>query len=315
MLAQTRMMVKWLCFVSCLFSAKVWGEVAEFESALLRDIKLLADDQMQGRKTGHPGAELARRYIEQRYQQLKLLPLQEKGFRQVFSYSSGFTEKKGMNVIGWRQGCVHPSSYVVITAHYDHLGMSGSRVYNGADDNASGVATMLALAALLGQSCPAYSYIFAATDAEENGLYGAKALLRHFPVAAEHILLNLNLDMLSRGERSNQLYVYGARSLPGVSEFFKQRSFAVKIKLRRQGRQQGQSGTDWDNASDHAPFRRAGIPFLYFGVDTHADYHSINDDWQRIDSDFLQRMFSSLSQVLLWLDQQPPEWYQAARKP
>lgn len=306
-------MTKGLWFVACLLFVSCKSTATEFATSLLGDIKILADDQMQGRKTGQSGAELARNYIEQRYQHLKLQPLQN-GFRQPFTYSPGFTEKQGVNLLGLLKGCVYPSSYIVVTAHYDHLGMSGTRVYNGADDNASGVATMMAMADLLQQSCPAYSYIFVATDAEESGLYGAKALLKHPPVAKEQIVLNLNLDMLSRGERSNQLYVYGARSLPGVSDYFKQQFFAVKIKLRRQGKQQGQSGTDWDNASDHAVFRRAGIPFLYFGVDTHADYHSIRDDWQRIDPDFLQRMFSSLSQVMLWLDQQPPEWYQAARK-
>ncbi len=306
--------MRWLWLVTWLYVVSWQGTAAGMDSSLLTDIKILSDDSMLGRKTGHQGAELARRYIEQRYLQLKLLPLQEKGFRQSFSYSSGLSEKQGINVLGWLRGCVHPRSYVVVTAHYDHLGMSGSRVYNGADDNASGVATLLAMAAVLGQSCPAYSYIFVATDAEENGLYGAKALLNHPPVAVDRILLNLNLDMLSRGERGNQLYLYGARSLPGISQYIKGQNFAVRIKLRRQGKQQGQAGTDWGNASDHAVFRKVGIPFLYFGVDTHSDYHSVEDDWQRIDPGFLQRMFESLSRIVLWLDQQPPEWYQAARK-
>lgn len=306
-------MTKWLWFTVCLLHVSCQSLATDSTSSLLMDIKTLADDQMQGRKTGQPGAELARNYLDQRYQQLKLQPLQG-SFRHGFTYQSGFSEKQGINMLGVLNGCVHPSSYIVITAHYDHLGMTGAQAYNGADDNASGVATMLAVAELLQQSCPDYSYIFVATDAEENGLYGAKALINNPPVTKEQIVLNLNLDMLSRGEKSNQLYLYGARSLPGVSEYLKQQSFAARIKVRRQGRQQGQSGTDWDNASDHAVFRRAGIPFLYFGVDTHADYHSVRDDWQRIDTGFLQRMFASLSQVILWLDQQPPEWYQAARK-
>lgn len=285
----------------------------EAEPLLLQDIKVLSDDQMQGRKTGQPGAALARDYITQRFKQLELRSFTD-NFSQPFSYASGFSQKQGINLLGWIKGCSYPDLFIVVTAHYDHLGMTGRSAYNGADDNASGVATMLALAHKFQQQCPAYSYIFVATDAEENGLFGAKALVKQAPVPLDQIVLNLNLDMLSRGEKKNLLYLYGARSLPGVSDYVKQQSFALKLKLRRQGKAQGQSGTDWANASDHAAFRKAGIPFLYFGVDPHADYHSVKDDWQKINPDFLQAMFVTLSQVVFWLDQQPPAWYQAARK-
>jgi Zn-dependent M28 family amino/carboxypeptidase len=300
-----------LCCIGHLFSIQAFA--AATEQLLLQDIRALSEDRMQGRKTGQPGAALARDYITQRFQQLKLNSFTD-NFSQPFDYTVGFSQRQGINLLGWIKGCSYPDSYIIVTAHYDHLGMTGRSVYNGADDNASGVATMLALASKFQQQCPAYSYIFVATDAEENGLFGAKALVKQAPVPLDQIVLNLNLDMLSRGEKKNLLYLYGARSLPGVSDYVKQQSFALKLKLRRHGKAQGQSGTDWANASDHAAFRKAGIPFLYFGVDPHADYHSVKDDWQRIKPDFLQAMFSTVTQVVLWLDQQPPAWYQAARK-
>lgn len=285
------------------------------QSALLHDIQQLSDDRMSGRETATQGSELARNYIQQRFADLGLTALKD-NFRHPFSYRSGFSDKHGINLIAELKGCSQADTYIVMTAHYDHLGIVAGKIYNGADDNASGVAAMLALAELLKtQSCPRYSYLFVATDAEEIGLYGAKAFVASPPVAIQQVVLNINLDMLSRGERANQLYLYGAFSLPGMADYVKTQQFAVKLKLRKRGQGlRGKHQVDWANASDHAPFRRAGIPFLFFGVDSHKDYHTPQDDWQRINPAYLQRMFESLSKVVVWLDQQPPEWYQAARK-
>jgi Zn-dependent M28 family amino/carboxypeptidase len=285
-------------------------------SALLHDIQQLSDEPMAGRKTAQPGAELARQYIGQRFADLGLVALQP-DFQHPFDYSIGFVDKLGVNLIAALKGCNNADRYIVMTAHYDHLGTIAGKVYNGADDNASGVATMLALAALLKtQPCPSYSYLFIATDAEESGLHGAKAFVAEPPVPLQQLILNINLDMLSRGERANHLYLYGAHSLPGVTDYLNAGDFSVNLKLRHRGKGlRGQNRLDWANASDHAPFRRAGIPYLFFGVDTHTHYHTPQDDWQNIDPAYLQRMFESLSSIVLWLDQQPPEWYQAARKP
>lgn len=284
-------------------------------SQLFTDIQQLSDDRMAGRKTSAVGAQLARSYIQQRFSDLDLVALKT-DFQHPFYYSIGFADKQGINLIAQLKGCTRPDAYIVMTAHYDHLGVIAGKIYNGADDNASGVAAMLALAELLkSQACPHYSYLFIATDAEESGLYGAKAFVASPAVPLQQVVLNINLDMLSRGERANQLYLYGAFSLPGVADYLKTQNFSVNLKLRHRGKGlRGQHRIDWANASDHAPFRRAGIPFLFFGVDGHSHYHKPEDDWQKIDPAYLQRMFNSLSKVVLWLDQQPPEWYQAARK-
>lgn len=308
------MLCRFVYFI-LLFFCTLTPFTLQAQSALLHDIQQLSDDRMSGRETATAGAQLARHYIQQRFSDLGLTALKA-NFNHPFSYRTGFSDKDGINLVAELKGCTQPDFYIVITAHYDHLGIIAGKVYNGADDNASGVATMLALAELLTtQPCPHYSYLFVATDAEESGLFGAKAFVASPPVALQHIVLNLNLDMLSRGERANQLYLYGAFSLPGVADYLKTQQFSVKLKLRKRGKGfRGQNQLDWANASDHAPFRRSGIPFLFFGVDSHKDYHTPQDDWQRINPAYLQRMFESLSQVVLWLDRQPPEWYQAARK-
>lgn len=300
-----------LCWLVC---ASI--SIQSFASgSLLTDIQHLSDDKMSGRKTSEKGAELARHYIQRRFSELGLTALAP-DFQHPFRYSIGFTDKQGINLIAGIKGCTHPDVYIVMTAHYDHLGVMAGKIYNGADDNASGVATMLALADVLStQPCAHYSYLFIATDAEESGLFGAKAFVASPVVPLSQVLLNINLDMLSRGERANHLYLYGAFSLPGVADYLKTQDFAVNLKFRHRGKGlRGQHRLDWSNASDHAPFRRAGIPFLFFGVDGHHQYHTPEDDWQKINPDYLQRMLESVSRVVLWLDQQPPEWYQAARK-
>lgn len=311
------MFLQWVCCALLLLTAI---ETAGFEGTahsamLLQDIQQLSADPMEGRKTASPGAEKARHYIQERFSQLGLTALQH-DYRHSFRYSPGFSEKQGVNLIAQLTGCRWPQAYIVVTAHYDHLGVIAGKIYNGADDNASGVAALIGLAALLtAQPCPDYSYLFVATDAEESGLYGAKAFVAEPPVPLKQLVLNINLDMVSRGERFNRLYLYGAFSLPGIAAYVKSQHFAVQLKLRQRGKGlRGQNRLDWANASDHAPFRRAGIPFLFFGVEDHPHYHQPEDDWQQIRPDYLHRMFDSLSSIVQWLDQQPPEWYQAARK-
>ena len=111
-------------------------------------------------------------------------------------------------MVAWLEGTQYPDKYIVITAHYDHLGKSGGKIYNGADDNASGVAAMLSIAEQLRRSRPKHSVIFLATDAEEKGLYGAKAFVQKPPVEISSIRFNLNLDMLAQGGgTSPKLYV------------------------------------------------------------------------------------------------------------
>ena len=91
----------------------------------------------------------------------------------------------------------HPK-YIVITAHYDHLGIQSGKLFYGADDNASGVAAMLAIASFLPMIDLHHSIIFLATDAEEKGLIGARVALDYFPIELSQIVFNLNLDMIAQ---------------------------------------------------------------------------------------------------------------------
>ncbi|HEX5792369.1 MAG TPA: M28 family peptidase [Rheinheimera sp.] len=274
---------------------------------LLPDIQYLSSSDMQGRETGTVGAERARQFIAKRYQMLALSAFNG-SYVQPFSYA-GWSEKQGVNMVAYRHGCTYPDYYVVVTAHYDHLGQQGRKIFHGADDNASGVAALLELAARLSNSCPAYSYIFLATDAEENGLYGSKAFVANSPIPRAQIVLNLNLDMLSRPGRRGKLYLTGARAYPALQAQLKQQFSKLQFLPHSGPPRNIRSNQryDWPEASDHGPFHRAGIAYLFFGGQDHPHYHTTDDTWQRVDSAFLDMAMQAIWQTVIWLEQQAPE--------
>lgn len=284
-----------------------------------QDLQQLSSDEMAGRYPGSAGHQRAQLYISQRFAALQLQPLHA-SYQQPFQFDSGlFSQSSGTNLVATITGCTYPDAYVVVTAHYDHLAALGSKIFNGADDNASGVAGLLFLAGKLRSSCPAYSYIFIATDAEEQGLDGAKAWLKKTPVPLAQIMLNINLDMISRGERRQRLYLAGKRTFPKLQELPTRQHQKVKLVLGHDGRsRQGMSRSaddvDWSNASDHAVFRRAGIPYMYFGVDVHRHYHTPDDDWQKIDPEFFKSALQLIHSSISWVEQQPPAVFIEARR-
>ena len=278
----------------------------EAHIALLDDIRQLSSEHMQGRKTGSEGAALARQYIVKRFTELKLHSIND-NYLQPFSY--GWPKKNGINVAGQLTGCRYPQRFVVVTAHYDHLGRQGRKIYHGADDNASGVAAMLALAEKLSSSCPAYSYVFLATDAEESGLYGSKAFIDNPLVALDAVVLNLNLDMMGRSDKRGRLYLTGARQFPGLQQqledIFRQLQF---LSHRGPGHlRKDNPRYNWPSASDHGPFYRADIPYLFFGGQEHSDYHQPSDTADRIDIDFLKGALDAIWFTVQWLEQHSPD--------
>ena len=112
---------------------------------LLEDVRVLSADAMEGRGTGTQGGAMARAYVVQRFAEAGLKPFGA-SFEQPFELP-GLAKGKGANVVGYVKGTKYPERFIVVTAHYDHLGVSDGQIYNGADDNASGVAVLLQLAA------------------------------------------------------------------------------------------------------------------------------------------------------------------------
>lgn len=267
-------------------AALVAPVVPAFQAQLLEDVRILASDEMAGRDTGSAGGEMARNYIVGRLEALgvvapamgRLQPWEATGRTRA-----GPKTYNGVNIIGVIPGTRVSDKYIVVTAHYDHVGTNDGQVFNGADDNASGVATMLALAAELKRQAPEHSVIIVALDGEERGLLGAKHFVEAPPVPLTSITMNLNFDMTARAETDGKLWVTGTYQNPSFRPVLEgiPADGAVALAFGKDTPQD--LGEDnWVESSDHAAFYKAQIPFLYLGVNYHPDYHRPSDDFERI---------------------------------
>ncbi|WP_299759322.1 M20/M25/M40 family metallo-hydrolase [uncultured Pontibacter sp.] len=250
---------------------------------LLRDVKVLSADSMQGRLSGTEGSLMAQEYILKRFDEIGLKPFNG-SFKHHFEIDSKRAQvEQATNLVGYIPG--KSGKAIVVTAHYDHVGQHDGKIFNGADDNASGVGALLAAAAHFVKHPPKHTIIFAAWDGEELGLQGAKAFLDNPPVPLQNILLNVNMDMLSINEKG-ELYASGAYHYPQLQPYL------LKVKPRTQARlllghdrpEQGQN--DWTRQSDHYRFHERGIPYVYFGVEDHPHYHKPTDDFENINKTF-----------------------------
>jgi Zn-dependent M28 family amino/carboxypeptidase len=253
------------------------------DAQLWSDLSILAADDMQGRGPSTPGGEKARAYIVARFEEMGIAA-PAMGRLQPFQATSrrGATVN-GVNVLGVIPGTRRGDRYIVVTAHYDHVGAPDGVIHNGADDNASGVATMLALAAELKRRAPEHSVIFVAFDAEESGLLGAKHFVEAPPVPLESIALNLNFDMTARAETDSKLWVTGTYQNPSFRPLLEGIAPVGGISLAfGKDTPQDTGANNWVEASDHGAFFRANVPFLYLGVEFHPDYHQPTDDVERV---------------------------------
>lgn len=268
----------------------------------MQDIGALAHDSMEGRLVGTPGSARARTFLERSFRERGTRPLGGSTYLHPFTFTRRDTSVTGVNVIGSVSGSERPSSYIVITAHYDHVGTRDGEVYNGADDNASGTAALLAMAAYFARNPPRHSIIFAALDAEEGGLRGARAFVENPPVPLASIVLNVNMDMVGRNDRG-ELYVAGTHHYPQLLSYIQRVAESAEVKLiPGHDRPSANASDDWTTASDHAAFHRAGIPFLYFGVEDHADYHRPTDEIGGIQPGFYARAVRTVLSAVLTLD-------------
>jgi hypothetical protein len=256
---------------------------------LLQDLKTLSADEMQGRAPGTEGSRKAREYIVERFKQSGLQQFNN-SYLQSFTFSprNETRELQGTNVAGYIRGTKEADKYIVVTAHYDHLGVKNGAIYNGADDNASGTAALFALAEHFKNNRPAHSIIFVAFDAEESGFVGARKFLAKPPVDKKAILLNINLDMISHNERG-ELYASGTYHYRFLKPFLEEVKKRSQIKLSFGHDTPGTGSEDWTSQSDHFVFHGEKIPFIYFGVEDHKDYHKPTDDFENINREFYVR--------------------------
>lgn len=276
---------------------------------LLADLKTLSADDMEGRLVGSPGGAKARAFVIERFKAVGLKPFGA-SFESPFTFTGGrgaaAAERQGINVIGQITGTREPNRYIVISAHYDHIGVRSGVTFNGADDNASGTAALLALAEYFVKYPPAHSLIFAAFDAEESGLRGARAFVAKPPVDAASLFINLNMDMIGR-DANNLLYVVGTTSQPALKPVIERVAASAAVKLAMGHDDPAKKDIeDWTNSSDHAPFCQAKIPCLYFGVEDFENHHKATDKYDTMTHDFYVRVVETMIAVTRAFDAAPP---------
>lgn len=273
---------------------------------LLEDVRVLSSDEMEGRGAGTEGGARARAYVVRRFGEVGLKPASE-SFEQPLELPKGSDGKrrKGANVVGLIRGRSRPESFIVVTAHYDHLGIKDDKVYNGADDNASGVAVLLQLAAYFQREQPSHSILFAALDAEERGMVGARSLVKRLLSEKRSVALNINLDMVSRSD-SGELYAAGTHHYPQLKPPLERVAAVAPVKLLL-GHDRPELGSDdWTRQSDHFAFHSQKIPFVYFGVEDHKDYHRPTDDFEAIKKEFFLKSAETILEAVKVFDNSTP---------
>ena len=262
-------------------------------AALMEHVAQLADDSFGGRPSRMEGGQLAAAYVRGHFERVGLEPLGEGGFDLPLD-DPALSPNVGAMVRGAGEGIY------LVTAHYDHLEPAGEgddRIYNGADDNASGTAAVLELARAFAPLAGELesSVAFVAFSAEELGLRGSRHFVAHPPFELERLRGVINLDMIGRGEE-DLIFGEGAPDAPEL---------AAAIERANDGAGEGRlrirfgEHPEWLGASDHAPFMEAGIPTLYFGVEDHPDYHRVSDHTERVLPRLVERVTRLVQAALL----------------
>jgi Zn-dependent M28 family amino/carboxypeptidase len=274
-----------------------------FDSAqLLTDLRVLASDEMQGRRVGTPGGEKARNYIVERFKASGVRPFGA-SYESPFTFTTArgnTTSQRGVNVVGHIDGKRSPRHYIVVSAHYDHLGVRNGVVFNGADDNASGTAALFSIAKYFATHQPENSLIFVAFDAEEVGLFGSQAFVKQPPVDSGLLSLNINADMIGR-DPDDKLFAVGTARQPFLKPYIVAVAKNAPVKLLI-GHEDPNQPEDWTADSDHYSFLRANIPALYLGVEDFDQHHAATDDYETMTFSFYVRVVETIIQVIREFD-------------
>lgn len=305
-----------LLLVSLALATTLWAESPEKkglqtinQSTAEAHIGFLASDELQGREAGFPGGRIAGEYIVSNLKSLGIFPLGE-SFCQPFEAYNKERQKRGRfqvhpdsiaelqktihqklslnNILGKIEG-KNPNEYVIVGAHYDHLGvdpmLDGDQIYNGADDNASGVSAVLQIARafLATGEKPERTVIFAFWDGEEKGLLGSNYFVQTYP-EINQVKGYLNFDMIGRNNNEanpSQVVYFYTEAHPVFGNW-------LKNDIKMYGLNLAPDYRPWDKpigGSDNASFAKLNIPIIWYHTNAHPDYHMPGDHTDKINWD------------------------------
>lgn len=274
---------------------------------MMTRLSALSADSMEGRRAGSAGSQRARRWIIGQLTTIGALPVGASYEHAVkLSPRGGGPDTIGANIIaripGKAGGAAGSAATIVISAHYDHLGVRNGQIYNGADDDASGCIALLTIAERLKREPIDHDVLLVFFDGEEVGMPGSRAFIAAPPIPISRIAFDLSLDMVSRQD-GRALWVSGTSHYPLLKPVADRAALNAAVPIHFGHDTKGlKPGDDWTNSSDHAVFHAKQIPFLYLGVEDHADYHQPGDDVGKIDPTFYRGVVDFAFQLLRGVD-------------
>ena len=289
-----------------------------------KDVYFLASDKLAGRGTSDAGGAMAARYICSRFKQIGLLPKGDNnGYLKAYEYKAPANPHMGIdsaaktshsnNVVGYIDNGA-PNT-IIIGAHYDHLGKGydgnsldanpQGKIHNGADDNASGVAGVIALANYYQKNNvkEKYNLLFICFSGEELGLYGSKKFCDNPSIDLSTVDFMLNMDMIGRLDSLNRLLVYGVGTAADLYSVIKNTKTDFKIKTDSSG----------IGPSDHTSFYLKDIPVLHFFTGSHSDYHKPSDKADKVNYEGEKKVLEYIVAVVNELDSHPKLKFTATR--
>jgi hypothetical protein len=302
------------CLAISLFSCDGPPSDEKLLTNLKEDVAFLAADDLEGRAIGTNGEVKAAEYLAKEFEKVGLSPKGTEGFFQPFTVSKPSNPHEeavigtdgegitGRNVVGFLDK--KSDKTIIIGAHFDHLGMGGSgslhrgdsAIHNGADDNASGTAALLALAEILKHEELGSNVLFIAFSGEENGLWGSNYFVKNPTIDLASVNYMVNMDMVGRLNEEKSLAVYGVGTSPSFPSILDPiNSDSLKIVTTESG----------VGPSDHTSFYLQDLPVLHFFTGQHEDYHKPTDDSEKINYEGLVKVVRYISRVIDQLDTEP----------
>ena len=272
------------------------------EKVVKQHIYTLSNDSMQGRKAGTEGIEKAAKYIESEFKRIGLKSFNSDSFRQEFRFVNPRSSNSELltlsNVIGLLEGSKMKNEYVIISAHYDHLGKKdvgeGDLIFNGANDNASGVAAVLMLAEYFKKAnINKRSLLFVAFTAEEMGLVGSNYFGK--TISPDSIIAGINIEMIGKESPfgPNSAWLTG----------FERSNFGTIIQKNLSGSNYKLHPDPYKNyrlffRSDNASLARLGIPAHTFStspMDKDLDYHKVTDEARTLNIETITQTIKAIA--------------------
>lgn len=270
---------------------------------LKKHLVKLTSKEFEGRRTGEKGQILAANYLANFYRSIDMeAAIAEGQYFQTIpkEFFKGKSNNSCDNVLAFIYGIEKPEEVVVISAHFDHLGIKDGQIFSGADDNGSGTAAVLEIAeafrmAYNDNEGPRRSILFLNFTGEEKGLFGSKYYVQNPVFPFEKTIANLNIDMIGRVDKANQdnenyVYLIGADKLSQELHYISEAVNNKYLQLDLDYKYNDESDKNrFYYRSDHYNFAKKGVPVIFYFNGVHEDYHKATDTEEKINYDILTK--------------------------